>query len=222
MSVCLTNGVVVVTATFRLQAASLHQANVDWMSSCLYSTRWIVIGLASRPVVGCSHRATRLRVLYKQLDIQSTFAWWRLAACSRNVAVTTTTPFMRQTDKCILYPFHEYEYLSPHILCFITFLWDGLLRATKGNSKVLCGWNVDLFCPFSPSFLVPVVSLESSCFRKHSSVQGKFINRTDSVSMKGHSFCSNYGQGVRLFRILFFKYLSLSGSQKHSDYPAAQ
>ena len=35
------------TATFRLQAASLHQANVDWMSSCLYSTRWIVIGRAS-------------------------------------------------------------------------------------------------------------------------------------------------------------------------------
>ena len=46
--------------------------------------------------------------------IGSTFAWWRLAACSRNVAVTTTTPFVRQTDKCILYPFHEYEYLSPH------------------------------------------------------------------------------------------------------------
>ena len=43
------------TATFRLQAASLHQANVDWMSSCLYSTRWIVIGRASRPVVGCSY-----------------------------------------------------------------------------------------------------------------------------------------------------------------------
>ena len=55
MSVCLTNEVVVVTATFRLQAASLHQANVDWMSSCLYSTRWIVIGRASRPVVGCSY-----------------------------------------------------------------------------------------------------------------------------------------------------------------------
>ena len=32
LSVCLTNGVVVVTATVRLQAASLHQANVDWMS----------------------------------------------------------------------------------------------------------------------------------------------------------------------------------------------
>ena len=43
------------TATFRLQAASLHQANVDWMSSCLYSTRWIVIGWASRLVVGCSY-----------------------------------------------------------------------------------------------------------------------------------------------------------------------
>ena len=43
------------TATFRLQAASLHEANVDWMSSCLYSTRWIVIGRASRPVVGCSY-----------------------------------------------------------------------------------------------------------------------------------------------------------------------
>ena len=42
-------------------------------------------------------------VLYKQLDIQSKFAWWRLAACSRNVAVTTTTPSVRQTDKCILY-----------------------------------------------------------------------------------------------------------------------
>ena len=43
------------TATFRLQAASLHQANVDWMSSCLYSTHWIVIGRASRPAVGCSY-----------------------------------------------------------------------------------------------------------------------------------------------------------------------
>ena len=43
------------TATFRLQAASLHQANVDWMSSCLHSTRWIVIGRASRPVVGCPY-----------------------------------------------------------------------------------------------------------------------------------------------------------------------
>ena len=42
-------------ATFRLQAASLHQANVDWMSSCLYSTRCIVIRRASRPVVGCSY-----------------------------------------------------------------------------------------------------------------------------------------------------------------------
>ena len=42
MSVCFTDGVVVVTATFRLQAASLHQATVDWMSSGLYSTRWIV------------------------------------------------------------------------------------------------------------------------------------------------------------------------------------
>ena len=191
MSVCLTNGVVVVTATFRLQAASLHQANVDWMSSCLYSTRWIVIGRASRPVVGCSYvgvfpgvfpygrhprfrdfdpvvllvllgwrriwiasltrrvcqcgslsmhltsfqlgpcpvalacsataevwqRARRTSLscsfilsctglpvspMYKQLNIQSTFAWWRLAACSRNVAVTTMTPFVRQTDKCIL------------------------------------------------------------------------------------------------------------------------
>ena len=40
---------------------------------------------------------------YKQLDIQSTFAWWRLAACSRNVAVTTTTTSVRQTDNCILY-----------------------------------------------------------------------------------------------------------------------
>ena len=67
LSVCLTDGVVVVTATFRLQAASLHQA------------------------------------------------WWRLAACSRNVAVTTTTPSVRQTDKCILYPFHGYEYLSPQL-----------------------------------------------------------------------------------------------------------
>ena len=49
------NGVAVSTATFRLQAARLHQVNVDWMSSCLYSTRWIVIGRASRLVVGCSY-----------------------------------------------------------------------------------------------------------------------------------------------------------------------
>ena len=42
-------------------------------------------------------------VLYEQLNIKSTFAWWRLAARSQNIAVTTTTPFERQTDKCILY-----------------------------------------------------------------------------------------------------------------------
>ena len=62
LSVCLTNGVVVVTATFRLQAASLHQANGDWMSSCLYSTRWIMIWRASRPVVGCSLRRAKNNV----------------------------------------------------------------------------------------------------------------------------------------------------------------
>ena len=47
LSVCLTNGVVVVTATFRLQAASLHQPNVDW----------------SRLVVGCSYVGVFPRVL---------------------------------------------------------------------------------------------------------------------------------------------------------------
>ena len=55
LSVCLTNGVVVVTATFRLRAASLHQANVDLMSCCLCCTRWMVIGRASRPSIGCSY-----------------------------------------------------------------------------------------------------------------------------------------------------------------------
>ena len=39
-------------------------------------------------------------VLYKQVNIKSTFAWWSLAACSRNVAVATMTALVRQTDKC--------------------------------------------------------------------------------------------------------------------------
>ena len=117
------------TATFRLQAASLHQANVDWMSSCLYSTRWIVIGRASRPVVGCSYvgalpgvfpygRHPRFRdfdpvVPVDVVRVEADLDRFLDSACSRNVAVTTTTPSVRQTDKCILYPFHGYEYLSP-------------------------------------------------------------------------------------------------------------
>ena len=39
LSVCLTNGVVVSTALFRLRAFSLHQAKVDTMVCCLYTTR---------------------------------------------------------------------------------------------------------------------------------------------------------------------------------------
>ena len=41
LSVCLTNGVVVVTATFRLRAASLHQANVDLMLSSSSTTPFV-------------------------------------------------------------------------------------------------------------------------------------------------------------------------------------
>ena len=73
------------------------------------------------------------QVIYKQLDIQSTFAWWRLAACSRNVAVTTTTPFVRQMDKCILYPFHEYEYLSPHFYIIGVATWNIIVPPTRSG-----------------------------------------------------------------------------------------
>ena len=45
------------TATFRLRAASLHQANVDLMVCCWYSNRWMVIGRASRPAVDYSFLA---------------------------------------------------------------------------------------------------------------------------------------------------------------------
>ena len=50
------------------------------------------------PTAGRLSRAITIkRVLYKQQTIKPTFAWWILAACRRNVAVTTTTPFV-QTD----------------------------------------------------------------------------------------------------------------------------
>ena len=45
-------------------------------------------------------------------------ATFRLQAASLHQ--TTTTPFVRQTDKCILHPFHEYEYLSPQCHCILS------------------------------------------------------------------------------------------------------
>ena len=66
LSVCLTNGVVVVTATFRLQAASLHQANVDWMSvkrgvvKCLYDRAHRIVTKPNGKVSEKQHLASAL------------------------------------------------------------------------------------------------------------------------------------------------------------------
>ena len=108
--------------------------------------RWLAVPTSITPITIPNHPITIQGVLYKQLDIQSTFAWWRLAADSQNVAVTTMTPFVRQTDKCILYSFHEYEYLSPYrvnMLVLFCLIWYWFIMIISWSShNCSSGWDI--------------------------------------------------------------------------------
>ena len=121
-----------ISGEFRPASADAH-ANANKTIQCNFPT--MRTSMKERPTArGLARPITIKWVLYKQHIIKSTFAWWRLAARSRNVAVSTTTPFARQTDK-----YNQWESCKLKLLKHGWFAYYNL-------SSIYCTWASRSLC----------------------------------------------------------------------------